>query len=86
MAKSRTLPLVAICGRPTWASPPCLSNHRKQRAIIHAKKASRGPRYGVAEHNGCVFRVVDTGGIVEIHRSDREEDAAAVRVALNEPR
>jgi len=78
-------PLVAICGRPN-VGKSTLHNRLtgRQRAIVHGEEGiTRDRHYGVAEWEGRVFDVVDTGGIVEspmdpVLRKMQEQ----VRVAL----
>ncbi|NIA13472.1 MAG: ribosome biogenesis GTPase Der [Nitrospiraceae bacterium] len=89
MPKKRKLPLVAICGRPNVGKSTLFNRLTgRQRAIIHSEEGiTRDRAYATAEWEGRVFRMVDTGGIVE-----NPEDAIIakmqeqVRMALGEAR
>lgn len=87
MAKKRDWPLVAICGRPNVGKSTLFNRITgKQTAIVHTEEGiTRDRSYGVAQWNGRLFRVVDTGGIVE-HPIDPvvKKMQAQVRAALEE--
>lgn len=89
MAKTKKLPLVAICGRPNVGKSTLYNRITgKQRAIIHDEEGiTRDRHYSSAEWEGYRFRVVDTGGIVEspidpIVQKMQEQ----IRLALDEAR
>lgn len=67
MAKRRSLPLVAICGRPNVGKSTLFNRITgRSQAIVHDEEGITRDRFIVpAEWNGHRFRVVDTGGIIE---------------------
>lgn len=87
MSKTRKLPLVAICGRPNVGKSTLFNRlSGKQRAIVHGEEGiTRDRAYATVTWRDYVFRIVDTGGIVE-HPSDSivEKMQQQVRVALKE--
>ena len=89
MAKQTRYPLVAICGRPNVGKSTLFNRLTgRQHAIVHSEEGiTRDRAFRLAEYNGRIFRVVDTGGIVEnpmdpILQKMQEQ----VRMALDEAR
>ena len=67
MPSTRSLPLVAICGRPNVGKSTLFNRIiGRQRAIVHGDEGvTRDRFFAAAEHEGRRFRVVDMGGIME---------------------
>ena len=87
MPKTHPVPLVAICGRPNVGKSTLFNRIvGKQRAIVHGEEGiTRDRTYGTAEWNGRVFRLVDTGGVVENPLDPVSHKVQAqVRAALRE--
>ncbi|MBN2310235.1 MAG: ribosome biogenesis GTPase Der [Candidatus Hydrogenedentes bacterium] len=87
MARRRTAPLVAICGRPNVGKSTLFNRIiGRQSAIVHAEEGiTRDRAYGKGEWNGRPFRIVDTGGIVENPTDPiTHEIQSQVRAALEE--
>ncbi len=89
MAKTKKLPLVAICGRPNVGKSTLFNRLTgKSRAIVHDEEGiTRDRFFGEARWEKHRFRLVDTGGIIE-HPDDNvsQQMQAQVDAALNEAR
>ncbi|GMW00713.1 MAG: GTPase Der [Candidatus Hydrogenedentota bacterium] len=88
MIPRKTLPLVAICGRPNVGKSTLYNRIiGRQHAIVHYEEGiTRDRTYGEAEFEGRRFRIVDTGGVVEnptdpITRKMQEQVRAALQEA-----
>ncbi len=89
MAKTKKLPLVAICGRPNVGKSTLFNRLTgKSRAIVHDEEGiTRDRFFGEGRWEKHRFRLVDTGGIIE-HPDDNisQQMQAQVDAALNEAR
>lgn len=87
MTKRAQLPLVAICGRPNVGKSTLYNRLTGfQTAIVHDEEGiTRDRHYGIARYGDYVFRLVDTGGIVESPDDPViQKMQTQVRLALNE--
>jgi GTPase len=89
MAKTKKMPLVAICGRPNVGKSTLFNRLTgKSRAIVHDEEGiTRDRFFGEARWDNHRFRLVDTGGIIENPEdSVSQQMQAQVDAALNEAR
>ena len=89
MPKRRTLPLVAICGRPNVGKSTLFNRIiGRQSAIVHGEEGiTRDRTYGEAEWRDRRFRLVDTGGVVDSPTDPiTHKIQDQVRAALDEAR
>lgn len=89
MAKTRKLPLVAICGRPNVGKSTLFNRITgKARAIVHDQEGiTRDRFFGEGNWFGRRFQIVDTGGIVENPEDNiTRQMQAQVNAALEEAR
>ncbi len=87
-SKRKKTPLLAICGRPDVGKSTLFNRLiGKQRAIVHGEEGiTRDRTYGTVTHGGRLFRLVDTGGMVDnpvdpITRKIQEQIQAALEEA-----